>query len=151
MKSLLFAFTLLLLGGCASLNPSGLNTNDQKVVLDGYDVVAYFSQNAALPGSSQFQAQYEGATWWFSSEANRQAFLARPALYQPQYGGYCAYAMSKDFLVPVDPQAFTLYRGRLYLNYSKSVRETWLKHKDEYIVSADKYWAKRLAQLKHSQ
>lgn len=107
---------------------------------DGYDVVAYFSDGAATKGSKDFVHEWNGAKWRFSSEGNLNTFAANPEKYAPQYGGYCAYAVSNGYTASVDPKAFTVVDGKLYLNYSQSVKETWERDVPGYISKAEKYW-----------
>jgi YHS domain-containing protein len=87
------------------------------VALRGYDPVAYFTENKAVQGSDQFTTQYQGATYKFESAADRDAFVANPAKYSPQYGGYCAYGVAHGDKADVDPDAFTVVNGKLYMNY----------------------------------
>lgn len=110
--------------------------------IHGYDPVAYFKDNEAVPGKPEFTAEYQGATWRFASAANRDAFVADPAKYAPQYGGYCAYAVSQGSTASTDPDAWTIRDGKLYLNYSKSVRALWALNKSGYIAAADSNWPK---------
>lgn len=95
------------------------------VGIGGYDAVAYFSIGEAVKGDRQFVTSYKGASWHFASQENLNAFMADPTQYEPQYGGYCAYAASKGALAKGDPEAWTIYEGKLYLNFSKSVRGIW--------------------------
>ncbi len=106
----------------------------------GYDVVAYFTQGAAVAGDAAITAEHDGATWRFASAENRDAFTADPAKYAPRYGGYCAYAASKGYVAKGDPQAWTVHDGKLYLNYSKQVREIWSQDKPGNIAKADANW-----------
>jgi len=93
-----------------------MNTNDQKVFVDGYDVVAYFTANEATPGSPQHSAKHQGATFYFSSDANKQAFEANPSKYMPKYGGFCAFAVANGKGgVKANPKTFKLYNGELLL------------------------------------
>jgi YHS domain-containing protein len=103
-----------------------LNTDKSGVAVSGYDPVAYFSQTTALKGSAQITATHGGATYYFSSTANRDTFLANPDKYAPVYGGYCAYGVAKGHKVSIDPEAFRVVDGKLYLNHDKSVQEKWL-------------------------
>ncbi len=106
----------------------------------GYDVVAYFTDERATPGSREFTVEHEGATWRFVSEANRQLFLAEPERYLPRYGGYCAYAVSQGQLASTDPYAWNIHEGKLFLNYSKPVRGRWLRDLDSLLPAAEKNW-----------
>ena len=108
----------------------------------GYDTVAYFTLNKPVKGQKSFSVSYRGANWHFSSEQNKQLFLANPKKYAPQYGGHCAFAMANDNLVSVDPKAFTIVNDKLYLNYSLAVRKRWVKDIPGYIADADENWVK---------
>ena len=109
--------------------------------IDGFDTVAYFTQNKAVEGDKQYQVTWREAQWHFSNEENKALFSANPEKYAPQYGGWCAYAMSdKGRTVRIDPEAFHLYNGKLYLNYSKSVQKAWLEDKDKNIEEADYFY-----------
>ena len=116
----------------------------ENIANHGYDVVAYFSLNAddeAVLGQPNFTAAYDGYIYHFSSAVNRDAFIATPNTYLPAYGGYCAYAVSAaQKKVKIDPNAWEISDGILYLNYSKSIQKKWLKDKPNHIVTADKVW-----------
>lgn len=112
----------------------------------GYDPVAYFTQSESVKGEKDFTAEYEGATWYFSSAENKKLFQENPAKYAPQYGGHCAYAIGANGdLVSIDPDAWYIEEGKLYLNYSKKVQERWLEDKERYLEQGDKNWQKILA------
>jgi YHS domain-containing protein len=106
----------------------------------GYDPVAYFTQGRPVKGSGDFILEYKGATWKFSSAENRQAFVEMPEKYAPQYGGYCAYAVSQGYTASIDPQAWTIVDERLYLNYSKDVRAEWSRDIPGNIKKANANW-----------
>jgi YHS domain-containing protein len=110
------------------------------VALKGYDPVAYFTEGKAVQGSDQFSSQYQGATYKFESAANRDAFVANPAKYAPQYGGYCAYGVAHGDKADVDPDAFTVVNGKLYMNYNKAVRFLWKRNIPGNITKADQNW-----------
>lgn len=110
------------------------------LAIGGYDPVAYFTQNAAVRGDPAIQLMWMGATWRFASAANREAFERMPQKYAPAYGGYCAYAASQGYVAPTDPEAFTLHDGRLFLNYSKRVRQLWEGDKPGHISAGDANW-----------
>ena len=103
----------------------------------GYDTVAYWTENKAVKGNKKITTEWRGAEWHFSSEQNRDLFVANPEKYAPQYGGYCAYAMSDGRLVGVDEDAFTIVDDKLYLNYSKSVMKEWRSNQAQFISEAD--------------
>jgi YHS domain-containing protein len=108
--------------------------------IKGYDTVAYFTENKPVEGKSEFSTEYNEATWLFSSQANLDLFLGNPDKYAPQYGGYCAYAVSQGSTASIKPELFTIHNGKLYLNYNESVNEKWTKNKETFIVDADKNW-----------
>lgn len=108
----------------------------------GYDAVAYHLEGRAVEGKLSFSANWNGATWLFSSENNKEAFTKNPEKYAPQYGGYCAYGTSRNYKAPTDPNAFTIVDGKLYLNYSVRVKEGWLPEKEKNITKADSNWVK---------
>lgn len=110
------------------------------VAIDGTDPVSYFKQGKPIAGSPDITHEWNGATWRFSSEENRAAFAATPQAYAPQYGGYCAYAVSEGYTASTVPDAWKIVDGKLYLNYSRSVQRRWEKNYSERIVNADKNW-----------
>jgi YHS domain-containing protein len=114
--------------------------------LRGYDVVAYFNEARPIKGSPQFRADYKGSTFLFSSAANRDAFAADPARYAPQYGGYCAFGVAGGYKASIDPAAFTVRDGKLFLNYSRSVQRQWSADIPGFVAKADRNWAAVSAQ-----
>ena len=117
-----------------------INTDGNGVAIQGYDPVAYFAQSAAVKGSNSFRGEHDGAVYLFSSAENLATFEADPAKYVPQYGGYCAYGLAGGYKAPVQPEAFTVSEGKLYLNYNQSVREQWLRDIPGYVEKADGNW-----------
>ena len=108
--------------------------------IKGYDPVAYFTNGAPTKGSDEFSLEYQGATWLFATQENLTLFSNNPEKYAPQYGGYCAYAVSQNTTASIQPELFTIHDGKLYLNYSESVNEKWLESREQYIEKADQYW-----------
>lgn len=108
--------------------------------ISGYDPVAYFTQGKPVKGLSEYALAYRGATWKFSSAENRSQFKRTPEKYAPQYGGYCAYAVSRGYTASTDPEAWTIVDGKLYLNYSLGVRDKWGQEQVENIRKADGHW-----------
>ncbi len=92
--------------------------NKKGVAINGYDTVAYFDQSKAVKGSKKYSCEYNEATWYFSSEENREKFLENPEKFAPQYGGYCAHALAEGKLIEANPKAFVVKDDKLYL-YSK--------------------------------
>jgi YHS domain-containing protein len=122
--------------------PRPLNTDGAGVALKGYDAVAYFTERTAVEGSPAIQYEWNGATWRFASAANRDRFAQDPAAYAPQFGGFCAWAVSRNYTADIDPTAFDVVNGKLYLNYSKIVQLRWKVHRDENIRRAEQNWPK---------
>lgn len=136
---------------CAGKNPCAGKTANSEVFTEngiavrGTDVVAYFTQSQAVKGSDRYTYKWKGATWKFSSAANRDLFASNPTQYAPQYGGYCALAVSEGNLAPTDPEAWKIVDGKLYLNYDKTVQAEWLKDIPGNIAKANLNWPGVLA------
>ena len=113
---------------------------DSEFAINGYDPVAYFTQSQPVEGSMEYQSSHEGANFVFSSSENKAMFDTNPKKYAPQYGGYCAYAVSKGYIATSDPEAWTVHDDKLYLNYSKSVRALWTTRREHHIASANANW-----------
>ena len=114
------------------------------LAIKGYDPVAYFVENRAVKGKAKFEHEWMEANWRFSSKDNLEAFKRNPDKYAPAYGGYCAYAVSQNDIAGIEPEQFTIYKGRLYLNYNQSINQKWLSNRDSYITDADRYWPELL-------
>jgi hypothetical protein len=115
-------------------------TTRGNLAIRGYDPVAYFTEGKAVKGDKDFTLGWQGADWRFASAENRALFSEDPQKYAPQYGGYCAWAVSRNYTAPTDPDAFTLVDGKLYLNYNKRVMRQWLEDRDRNIEQADENW-----------
>ncbi|WP_417672273.1 YHS domain-containing (seleno)protein [Roseibium sp.] len=110
------------------------------LALTGYDPVSYFYGSAPLKGKADFTAKHKGLTYRFASAQNRDAFVSEPARFAPQFDGYCAYGVSRGYKVGVDPLAYKVVAGKLYLNYSRSVQRTWSRDIPGYIAKANETW-----------
>ena len=108
--------------------------------VSGYDVVAYFTDGAPREGVDEFATEYMGARWLFASQENLDRFVADPEAYAPQYGGYCAYAVSQGNTASGDPEQWSIVDGKLYLNYSARVKRRWEQDIPGYIEAADANW-----------
>jgi YHS domain-containing protein len=122
---------------------SQLNLEDG-VAIQGYDPVAYFTSKKAVKGKKEFEYKHQGAVYYFSSSANRDAFIKNPAAYEPQYGGWCAYAMgATGEKVEIDPETFKVLDNKLYLFYNAYFNNTlpkWNKEEMSLKSKADKNW-----------
>ncbi len=105
-----------------------------------YDTVAYFTDGEPVKGSKDFEMEFKGAKWRFSSQENLAAFEAAPDAFRPQYGGYCAWAMANRDLAKGDPKFWRIVDGRLYLNVNRSIQKKWLKDIPGFIEKADAIW-----------
>jgi hypothetical protein len=108
--------------------------------IGGYDPVAYFTAGKPVEGSGDFTAKWKGADWRFASAANRDLFITMPEKYAPKYGGYCAYAVAQNSTAKIDPTAWAIVDGKLYLNYSHDIQKTWTANRAAFIAAADKNW-----------
>lgn len=110
--------------------------------VSGYDAVAYFTERKPVKGNSKFSTEYKGAKWLFSSQENRDKFVATPEQYAPQYGGYCAWAVSQGYTASGDPLAWRVVNNKLYLNYDAEIQKKWEASIPEFIQKADTNWPK---------
>ncbi len=108
--------------------------------IDGYDTVAYHTVGKPVEGSKKFTHDWMDATWRFASANNRNLFAANPHKYAPAYGGYCAYGVSQGAKVDIDPEAWRIVDGTLYLNVNKDVQRVWQQDIPGYIALADRKW-----------
>lgn len=108
-----------------------------EIAIRGADTVAYFTEGKYVPGSDQFTTQWQGATWQFASQKHLDLFINDPEKYAPQYGGYCAYGVSRNYLVKIEPENWTIVDGKLYLNYNDGVQRKWEKDIPGFIQKAD--------------
>ena len=132
---------LIALGGAAAgVFSSAPAFAKDPLALTGYDPVSYFSGRAPSKGSASFTSQYRGQTYRFATAANRNTFAANPQKYAPQYDGYCAYGVARGYKVGVDPLAYKVVGGKLYVNYSRSVQRTWSRDVPGYIAKAEANW-----------
>jgi YHS domain-containing protein len=110
------------------------------VAIRGTDPVAYFREGRPVAGRAEFTHVWQGATWRFATAANRDTFAADPARYAPAYGGLCAWAVAEGYTAPIDPAAWRIVEGRLYLNYSRSIQHRWERDIAGNIRRADANW-----------
>jgi hypothetical protein len=146
--ALALLFGLALVAPAAAQGPPAtpVNVDAQGVALHGHDAVAYFTAGQATPGSPQFEHVWSGARWRFASAANRYRFAAAPQQYAPQFGGYCAWAVSRNYTADIDPTAFAVVDGKLYVNYSSFVQARWRLNRAENIAKGHANWPGLLAQ-----
>ncbi|MEP7363613.1 MAG: YHS domain-containing (seleno)protein [Acidobacteriota bacterium] len=124
----------------AAARVDAVNQDEKKIAMHGYDAVAYFTDGRPVKGATKFAAQWRGASWMFATAEHRDQFQKEPEKYAPQYGGYCAWAVSKGYTANGDPEAWRIVNGKLYLNYSKSVQKKWEQDTAARIQEADRNW-----------
>ncbi len=106
----------------------------------GYDPVAYFTQGEPQKGSKEFETMWNGATWRFTSAQHQELFRSDPEKYAPKYGGYCAWAVANNYTASTQPEAWTIFEDRLYLNFSLNVRRRWEQDIPGNVVKGDANW-----------
>jgi YHS domain-containing protein len=124
-------------------------TNVWGLAIRGYDPVAYFTEGRPIEGLSEHSVAWRGATWRFATAEHRALFAAEPERYAPQYGGYCAWAVAQGYTASIDPHAWDIVEGRLFLNYSRDIQRQWQAGRDGFVTAADGNWpalARDLAQ-----
>ncbi|MGR0279173.1 YHS domain-containing (seleno)protein [Marinomonas dokdonensis] len=140
MKHLFGIFLLLLSSFAMAKDPISTGFFSNKAV-SGYDTVAYFTEGRPVKGSSKFTTRYQGAVWQFASEKHLAMFEAEPEKYAPQFGGYCAWAVSaKSDFAPSDPKQWAIVDGKLYLNYDAKIKALWDETPALHISQADQNW-----------
>ncbi|WP_326520696.1 YHS domain-containing (seleno)protein [Leptothoe spongobia] len=110
------------------------------LAIRGTDPVAYFTQGGPVAGSTEFTHTWNNATWQFATAENRDLFVANPEQYAPQYGGFCAWAVSQGYTASIDPNAWRIVDGKLYLNYNKGVQRQWERDIPGNISQANANW-----------
>ena len=110
------------------------------IAIGGADPVAYFTEESFVPGSAEHTYEWQGATWQFASAENRELFANSPEDYAPQYGGYCAWAVGQKALAAIDPNAWSIVEGKLYLNANERIQDRWNKDIPGNIALADQNW-----------
>ena len=137
--SLLFALCVLSFPVLAQTKAL-LNLDKAGVAIQGYDPVAFFTDAKPVKGDAKFPAKHNGAVYFFASKEHQAEFKQNPAKYEPSFGGYCAYGVSRGKLVEVDVEAFQIVNGRLLLQYSKGVRSDFNKDSKGNLTKADQNW-----------
>jgi YHS domain-containing protein len=143
-KSLLFLLisaSAIFLAACSGAEGvKQVNTTVENVAIKGFDTVAYFTDQNPIQGNPQFSFIWNGAKWYFSSAANMEKFKANPEQYAPQFGGYCAWAVSKGYTADGDPNAWKVVDGKLYLNYNQDVKKMWEAEQEKRIKDGETNW-----------
>ena len=151
MKILVTSLTVALLSlQLFAQDPSAVRKKhfnlENGIAIEGYDPVAYFTLHKAVKGKKDLSVYHQGATYYFSSAENKEAFKQNPSYYEPQYGGWCAYAMgSNGEKVSIDPETFKIINNKLYLFYNRFFNNTlksWNNDEKNLNIRADQNWGK---------
>jgi YHS domain-containing protein len=123
------------------------NLDSKGVILKGYDVIAFFKERKAVKGSPDLSATYQSATYLFTSGANKAEFEKDPVKYAPQYGAFCAYGVTLGVLAdPEVPDAFMVYKGKLYVCGNQGALKDFKKEIDSNIDKANANWRQLASQ-----
>ena len=132
--------------------PFGLwNKTDNGVAIRGYDTVAYFTESKPVKGSETFSHTWSDATWHFSNQRHREMFIADPEQYVPEFGGFCAAALTYGQMAKADPEVWAIVDGKLFLNYDKYALELFHEKLEENVAKSKKHWAEKLEAEKKAQ
>ena len=146
LLSLFLTFFILIQGFAqtAELRKKDFNVK-KNIALEGYDPISYF-EGKPTKGKEALKLSYEGIVYQFATQANLNKFKTKPSIYEPQYGGWCAYAMGESGeKVKVDPETFKIINGKLYLFYNfwgNNTLTDWNKREKKYLEAGDKNWEK---------
>ncbi len=143
--------SFMVVTGCVNSSNNAVSTDnatgeiisvyiEKGTAIKGIDPVAYFKKSKPVKGQESFSFEWKGANWLFSSAENRDLFASNPEKYAPQYGGFCAWAVGQGNLVSIDPEAWKIVDGKLYLNYNKQVQKTWEEDIPGNIAKANANW-----------
>jgi YHS domain-containing protein len=124
----------------AALAAEKVNRGWSGLALEGHDPVAYFTEQKPVKGDPAITTTLDGTTYRFATTANRDRFVQEPAKYLPQYGGFCAWAVSRGYTANGDPLAWRLVNGKLYLNYNQDVQRKWAEDAPGNINKGDANW-----------
>jgi len=124
----------------ASAAAPEISVEGDRLAARGYDVTAYFLRGKPVRGSRAHQLQYKGATWLFTSASALATFSANPAAYEPQFGGYCAWAVSQGYIAPGDPEQWKIVDDKLYLNFNARAKELWEADQADAIKRGHANW-----------
>jgi YHS domain-containing protein len=117
-----------------------VNVDTHGVALQGCDPVAFFTQHKPVHGTAQLESTYHTAIYYFASAEDKAAFDKDPAKYEPQFGGFCAYGVSRGKTVEIDVNAFQIVNGRLLMQYDTDIRDTFNEDTKGNLKLADQKW-----------
>ena len=143
LSSILVVFCLVVADRADADIQTTVNVTPDGIAIGGWDTVAYFTENRAVTGSSEFSHEWQEATWLFSSAEHRDLFAADPEAYAPRFGGWCAYALTQgEYAAEVDPEsAWTVHEDQLFLNWDEDIRKKWTRDgiEDGVVVGSENW------------
>ena len=146
LTTVLLSSVVVLVSCSTSASIPPINMTATGVAIKGYDPVAYYTMERAVPGQEALLYKWRGAGWLFASGEHLEMFQENPDAYAPQYGGYCAYAVSQGTTADIDPESWAIVDGKLYLNLNPDVQKLWQQKREEYIRQADANWPRLVKQ-----
>ena len=120
------------------------NKSDQDVAISGYDTVAYFTEGRPVKGVAAISYAWRDAKWQFASQGHRDMFAADPDQYVPEFGGFCAAAMTYGAIAKANPEVWAIVDGRLYLNYDDYAYKVFHENLAANIAKAENKWAEKI-------
>lgn len=144
-RSALSGLCLLLLLAAPAVADALLNKTDDNLAIQGYDAVAYFVDGAPRRGDPAFAHDWQGARWLFASAEHLERFAADPEAFAPRYGGFCSGGMSLGVKARIDPEAWAIVDGRLYLAFSEDAIERFTGDVERNIAKANEHWERMRA------
>lgn len=148
---LLIAFLLAFVVPAAALAAPAptVSAAEDGLAVGGYDPTSYFTQGRPVAGSADHELRWNGAVWRFASAENRDRFAADPEAFAPRFGGYCAWAVSQNYLAPGDPRIWRIVDGRLYLNFNERARMLWEADRAGAIERGNAHWPRVLEEAEN--
>jgi YHS domain-containing protein len=146
MKKLLLLLALGFALPVLAQSKTLVNLDKSGVAIQGYDPVAFFTDNKPVKGSAEFQSTYHGGIYYFATAEHKASFEANPQKYEPAFGGFCAFGVAKNHLASVDVDAFQIVNGRLLMQHAPNVRNAFNKNQKTNLATADTNWPALLEQ-----
>lgn len=140
MKKFLVAFIAVAVLSTVAVAKDLLNVDSNGVAIQGYDPVAFFTDNRPVKGNAQFQSEYHGSKYYFASAEHKTAFDKEPTKFEPQFGGFCAYGASRGNKAPVKIEAWQIVDGRLLMQYDLDIKNSFNKDQQGNLRKADQNW-----------
>jgi|SRR5271157_3410811 len=149
MKKLLLFLILVSSIPAFGQSKSLLNLDKMGIAIQGYDPVAFFTQNRPVKGLPELESKYNGARYLFATAEDKVTFDANPAKYEPQFGGFCAYGVSRGRTVPIKIEAFQIVDGRLLMQYDLDIKNDFNKDPQGNLQKADQNWPRLVEKQAH--